>query len=599
MHMRASRSPWVFALVLLTALVASVSPLAADSDPSKTKSPRPKLVVLLVFDQFRGDYLSRWHDLFGRGGFRRLMENGAWYQNCHYPYAITVTGAGHASLSTGQTPSEHGIVSNSWYDREKQGFVYCVQEGIQGKGPIDLTKITPKYLETKTIGDVLHAARPASKVVALSLKDRAAVLLAGKEKSHFCSWHIADAPVAAQKEWLGKFFLEDRQHTSPDWLRAIDAGSHWKNDDHWKPCYGEQQLLYERRCTVIKDVDEPRFDHFIRPSGSPDQIATADSDTVKKYYKALQFSPFGNDLLLEAIKLTIERGHLSPTDPNLLLVSFSSNDLVGHVWGPDSPEVLDVTLRTDELISELLRYLDEKVGENQYLMCVTADHGVCPRPGVARAQGRLNPKRLKPTDLLDRAAQYLRGQYPDKAPANPIVGLENLDSRAAWDKEFESWIFLHKDWGDAMEDAGDKLAAWLRNDPDVWAAYSVRQLDAEQRQALRGRPPSDSVLRQAALSYFRKRCGDVIVIPRPYCFFNAPVISERRQKPGDLAYTTTHGTPHSYDTHVPLLVYGPGVRPGPRKDRTSPLATAAILAHALGVKMPDGAEPCPDGLFEP
>jgi predicted AlkP superfamily pyrophosphatase or phosphodiesterase len=557
------------------------------------------MVILLVFDQFRGDYLTRWQDLFGRGGFRRLTEGGAWFQNCHYPFACTFTGPGHASLSTGQPPCVHGIVSNAWFDGE-DGFVNCVQDTAQGAGPTDLNTITPNNLKAKTVGDVLHEAQPSAKVISLSLKDRSAVLLAGKDSSHYCSWHISDPPKGDQVQSLGKFFLHYHYHQSPDWLRTVDAGVYWQSDKHWTPLYDRNQLLYERRCTVIKDVDEPRFDHSIRPSGAPETIPepAAAPVALKSYYTALHYSPFGNELLLQAIKKTIENGGLNKDGTNLLLVSFSSNDLVGHVWGPDSPEVLDMTLRTDRLLAELFTFLDEKVGKDQYLVCLSADHGVCPRPGVLREQGKLS-QRFLPTDLLARASEHLNKLYAEKAPAHSILGLETAENRKMWDRYFEGWIYLSQDWKENRVEASEQLAAWLRADPDLFAAYSARQVQEELKAIKEHTGPSvDPVLRQVALGYFKDRCGDVVVVPREYCFFATPVENERRQKPGDLAMTTTHGTPHAYDTHVPLLVYGPGVQSGPRKDRTSPLSAAAIMAHALNIKMPEGTEPCPDGLFE-
>jgi hypothetical protein len=277
-------------------------------------------------------------------------------------------------------------------------------------------------------------------------------------------------------------------------------------------------------------------------------------------------------------------------------VSFSSNDLIGHVWGPDSPEVLDVTLRTDKLISKFLTLLDDRVGPGNYLVCVTADHGACPRPSVAREMGKLNPKRLKPTEFMTRSAEYLKNQYPD-GPASPIIGLED-SKKKMWDELFEGWIYLDDGWKDKKPEAAQKLANWLRGDPDVWAAYSAQELESELQKV--EAQPKDPVRRQAALSYFAKRCGDVIIIPRPFCFFAAdPVLNERRQYPKDgIAYTTTHGTPHPYDTHVPLLVFGSGVIAKPHAERVNPLATAAILAHALGVNPPEGAVPCPAGLFD-
>jgi hypothetical protein len=257
--------------------------------------------------------------------------------------------------------------------------------------------------------------------------------------------------------------------------------------------------------------------------------------------------------------------------PDLLCVSFSSNDAVGHSWGPDSQEVLDVTLRTDLLVKELLAYLDEKVGRDRYILALTADHGVCPLPEVSKKQGR-EAGRLSPSLLKRKAAEFLNEKFGD--PKNPARWLEATSG---------PWVFLNQNLieqrGLKSTDVEKTLAAWLADQEGVQTVYTRTQLTGEL-------PREDDVGRMVCRSFYPERCGDVFVVTKPYYLLYSVLTG------------TTHGTPHTYDTHVPLLVYGPAVRAGLRKEAITPQATAAILAQALGIKPPADAEaPVPSGLF--
>ncbi len=295
-------------------------------------------------------------------------------------------------------------------------------------------------------------------------------------------------------------------------------------------------------------------------------------------------SPYGNDLLLEFAKTAIEKEGIGNRDvTDLLFLSFSSNDLIGHAWGPDSPEVLDVTLRTDLIVKDLLAYLDAKVGKDRYVLLLSADHGVCPLPEVTDARKKADATlplpeahRLDLDRLKKDAESFLHDTFvkPDDAKIVCIARSQN------------NTFYLNPQW---LKDAGLKpevvqtaLADWLKQHPGVLTAYTRTFLE-------KGRiPAGDEIGWKVALSFQSARSGDVIFVLQPYWW-----VTTEKYKTG-----TGHGTPHDYDTHVPLLVYGPGIRPGVRTEAVTPLACAAILAKALHVPPPTTTQaPLPPKLF--
>jgi hypothetical protein len=301
----------------------------------------------------------------------------------------------------------------------------------------------------------------------------------------------------------------------------------------------------------------------------------------KEYYKAIYASPFGNELLLELAKRAIEGEKLGSHDvPDLLYVNFSSNDAVGHVWGPDSQEVLDMALRTDLIMKELLSYLDSKIGKGKYVLGMSADHGVCPLPEVSRSKGK-DVSRISRAQLRKQADEFLDQAFGVEQGARGSDKPEK-SSGATWfeggllaDEVFVPWINLNrqvlKQRGLKLEDVEEKLAGWLRKQPTILAAYTHTQL-------VNGLPTDDVIGQQVLRSFHPERSGDMAVVVKPYCLVYHHLTG------------TGHGTPHSYDTHVPLLIYGTGVRPGIRKKPIIPQSAPVILAQLMGIKPPAAAE---------
>jgi hypothetical protein len=564
---------FVYRLVLLATLVCLFffgrqAPSQAPA-PSPTDGLIPRLAVLVVFDQMRGDYLERWQCLFGEDGFRRLQTEGVWFQNCHFPYAFTFTGPGHASLATGCSPQRHGIVGNEWYNRSSGDDTYCVaserfwplppeqgenrQENQARKKPATHGS-SPERLLVPTLADALKEATSGkARVVALSLKDRSAVFLGGR-RPDACYWFAS---------WRGTFmtstYYGDRLRP---WLAEFNRD---RPADRW---FGQ---TWDR---LRPDLDYVRYtgpnnvagkgSGFDQGRAFPHAMTGGLKKPGKSYYEALENSPFGNDLLLSLAKRAIEAEHLGRHDvPDLLCLSFSSNDPVGHCWGPDSPEVLDITLRSDQIVKSLLDHLDTHVGRGRYVLAVTADHGVCPLPEVSRAQGK-DAQRISENELESRAGEFLQETLDPKG------------EKAQWiEARTSDWLYLNQNLlrERKLEAARvqEALAGWLKKQPGILTAYTRTQL-------MGNLPADDDLGQRVRRSFHPRRCGDVAVVVKPYYLITSQLT------------WTLHGSPHPYDTHVPLLVYGPGIRGGARPEPVTPQAVASILARSLGIKPPPAAE---------
>jgi predicted AlkP superfamily pyrophosphatase or phosphodiesterase len=544
--------------------LAAVLSLFADTGPSSARAEepaRPRLAVLVVFDQMRGDYLTRWDRLFGKGGFHRLEREGAWFDHCHYPYAYTVTAAGHASSLTGCAPMTHGIIGNEWYDRATGASVGCVlvkrYERVPGRRGARAAAlgVSPERLLAPTLGDVLkHETGGRGRVVALSLKDRSAVLPAGRHPDA-CYWFDGGTGT-----FITSTYYRDRPHPwAADFNRERVA-------DRW---FGKtwERLRPDVDYTAGSGPDDAPGEAigFLQGRVFPHPMGRGFKSPGLLYYQALTNSPFGNDLLLALAERAIDSECLGSRDvPDLLCLSFSSNDLVGHCWGPDSQEVLDVTLRSDLIVQQLLDHLDAKVGRGRYVLALTADHGVCPLPELRRAHAK-HAVRVNPRTIADQANAFLSRTFSPGAKARWI---ENADDAYPWFYLSRTLLKKHGLPSSRVEDA---LAGWLRQQPEVQAAYTRTHL---QRGPIRG----DAIGERVRQSFHAERSGDVAYVLKPY------------DLPWPQLTGTTHGSPHDYDTHVPLLVFGPGVRHGRYAEAVTPLAVAAILARGLGLPAPARAD---------
>ncbi len=535
------------ATFLATAFAATATPPVARSEAGKL----PKLGVVVVFDQMRGDYLQKWRGLFVEGGFKRLQDEGAWCANCHYPYSDTVTAAGHTSLLTGCTPHEHGIVGNDWYDRSTGRRVKAVS-GILGPDPL--------RRQRETLGDaLLRQTKGKGKVASLSIKDRAAILMAAL-RAQLVYWISGNDEFDTSPHYRSEAHAWVREYNRAGKLQGY-LGRPW---DKLRP-----QLDYQR----YSGPDNFRFEGTGFNQGRTFPHATLS-------VSAVECSPFGNSVLLDFARIAIEKEQLGRGDAtDLLCLSFSANDLIGHSYGPDSQEVLDITLRSDLVVKELLEFLDAKVGKGNYFLALSADHGICPLPEVTRQIQHKEAGRVLSTLLSSQAEVFLQKTF---GPTG---------DRAGWvEATASSWVYLNKR---ALAARGinptvmeQSLAGWLMTQPGVQTAYTRTQLATET-------PLADPVAEQVRQSFHPERSGDVTVILKPY-----HLLWSTASTVDGGSTTTTHGSPHSYDTHVPLLVYGPGIRPGMHQERVAPQSLASIVARGLGMQPPQTARfAVPEGLF--
>jgi predicted AlkP superfamily pyrophosphatase or phosphodiesterase len=514
----------------LLALILALSSLAAAP---QAPGPRPalpeiRLVLLIAVDQFRYDYLTRFRGEF-TSGFKRLLTQGAVFTDANLEHYPTVTAIGHATMLSGATPSVSGIIGNDWFDRETGTQVQSITDTtVKPIGAPDAATASPRRLLVSTVGDELKlsAAAPkgsdaAPRVIGLSLKDRSAVMPAGRG---------ADAAY-----WLdtksGAFVSSTYYMTDvPAWVKAF-------NDRHLADTHlGQEWTPLSRPAVSFKQLPKER--------GTP-------------FYEAVFGSPFGNELLLAFATdaLTHERmGQRGVTD--LMSVSFSSNDSVGHNYGPQSPQVRDITIRTDRIIGQLLDRVDKTVGLQHTLIALTADHGVAPLPEDLASRsmpgGRIANKELFGAIQKGLEAKYGPGEWlASTAGSSPYLNYVLIAEKK-----------LNAE--DVRRVAADAALAV----PHVTRVYTRDQL-------LRGDVGDDRIGRRVVRGFNVQRSGDLEIILEPFWM---------RATSG-----TTHGTPYNYDAHIPLVLMGPPIKPGVYSDPVALNDLAPTLATILNVQPPSGS----------
>jgi hypothetical protein len=393
------------------------------------------------------------------------------------------------------------------------------------------------------------------------LKDRAAVFPAGK-KADGCYWFNNGSGT-----FVTSTYYREKLHP---WVAEYNRGrpaDAWFDHD-WVRLRAD---LDYARYSGPDDVPA-EWTGYKQGRRFPHPTTGGLGKPGRQYYEAIVNSPFGNDLLLGLVKQAIVGERLGQRDlPDLLCVSFSSNDIVGHSYGPDSQEVFDITLRSDRLMKVLLDFLDDRVGRDRYVLAVTADHGVCPLPEVAQAKGK-KAGRISSRVLNARANQYLNERF------NAGRATVNFIEAAVY-----PWVYLNRPVIRRLHLDDNKveaaLAQWLAEQPGIQAAYPHARLN-------QGPIKDDAIGERVRRSYHPGRSGDVTVVLKPYYLLTT------------LLTGTNHGTPHAYDTHVPLLVHGGGINAKVRTDAVTPQAAGVILAAALGIKPPADAEaPLPEGVL--
>lgn len=509
---------------------------------------KPKLVVVVSVDQLCQDYLIRFSDNFAdKGLFRRVQTDGARYANCHHRHALTVTAPGHAVQLTGAYPNTHGIIGNEGYNRELKVKSYCVVDPSTKVVGIDSKNgMSPRALKVETTGDQMKLASRQSKVFGVAIKDRASILMAG---------HSADAAF-----WMEKNFWVTTEYYRADLPGYLQVSNQRKAIEEYRGKVWELLLPKEKYHNNGPDQNDWENPPKGFSSAFPHSLYKVGEGEAKEFGDQVLGSPFGNDATLKAARAVLLGEELGrDAIPDLLCLNLSSNDYVGHAYGPQSLEVEDITYRTDIALGDFARFLDEHVGVGQWTLLLTSDHGVAPIVQVAQKLKLPAIRNPLPVETVKTEIEkLLRETFSIPAVAPAVV--EYVEDYS---------LFLNREHP-ALQ--GDKL---------VLARRIVRDWIGKQRHVVAVKTRDDLLYGDgdelhAAMrrGYYQQLSGDVLWAFAPYCV------------PGNSKRGTAHGSPWSYDTHVPLLLLGSGVRAGQFERPVSPACIASTVARLVGVKSP-------------
>ncbi len=547
---------------LFTGLMISCAPIV-----TMASDHTPKLIVQITIDAFRGDFLSRYDHMLGDDGLRYLTTNGIHYTDAHYEHANTETIVGHASLATGTVPARHGMVGNVWYDRNQNRLVYNIEDpayhlltansDVDQANEIDPTQRaantdgrSPRAILAPTFSDELATHyNGESKIFGVSVKDRGAVSLAGHAGKAF--WFSK-----ASGEFVSSSYYFDRY---PDWVNRWNAAKPVNQfaGTSWQLAHDRSRYRYAEADDQHYETDFPGFGRtFPHPFGEADDKYTT---------TRLTLSPAGDELTLQFATALMKNEKLGTDDiPDYLAISFSSSDYVGHIFGASSLETEDNVAHLDATIAALLAMLDETVGLENTLLVLSADHGQPEVPGHLHAIGR-------------PAAQYFEKHQIDEGTVNQTLMSQFGTDESLIEAFFQPYIYLDLDVIEKhqldpaiVEQAAVKLIESLDG---VHTAFS--------RSAMTSGQMSETVLaRQVRNNFHPDRSGDIYVVFEPQVYINDF---------DGLTVASTHGSPWQYDTHVPVIFAGHGIRPQKIARRVTPYDVAPTLAAILGVTAPSAA----------
>ena len=520
--------------------------LLVSCKPAK-KIIKPKLVVGIVIDQMRYDYLTKFADRYGKKGFNRILQGGFSLENAHYNLIPTYTAVGHASIYTGTTPSEHGIISNNWYDKYLKKSVYCVNDNTYktlGNNGLNGQK-SPKRLVTSTITDQLHLAQNMhGKTIGISIKDRAAILPAGHtangaywyDGENYNTWITSTFYMNKLPQWVTDFNNNNKadNYLNSPWetLYEIDSYVNSRSDDN----IFEEKLIGQETPTLPKDLK------FLR--------------TKNNNFDLLKTVPAGNTFTVDFAEAAIIGEKLGKSEyTDFLAVSFSSTDYIGHKYGVSAIETEDTYLRLDNDLANFFEFLDRQIGKDNYTLFLTADHAAVHTPAYLQSlkipAHYLNPERLK-NFLFEMTKKHF----------NSIDVIENISNYQ---------IFLNKEKVESLgldiHVVAQKLADEVINFDQIYKAVTAKTLQTTHF--------SSGILNSLQNGYNQKFSGDVLLIPNP-----ATLIRGRKG--------TSHGSGYSYDTHVPIIFYGAGIKQGVSTKRYHITDIAPTIANLLGIEAPNG-----------
>lgn len=544
-------------ITIVTALLAASFTYAQGGGRPPAAKPtthaaaaRPKLAVLIVVDQMRGDYVDKFRGQW-TGGLKRMLEEGAWFREAAFPYAGTETCVGHATVSTGSYPTEHGMVANAWWDRDAQKMVTCTSDpnaknsayaGGTTKGGDSAWRMQmPSYAE-----ELKFQTGGATRVVTFSLKARAAITMAG-HKGDAATWFDTGTGAWVTSSLYGSMpFVDDYVKAHPV---AADFGK------TWVPTLSPSAYLYDEKAFGATELGgwANRFPHPLKGSA---EGAAADG----VFYEHWVASPYADTYLTRLAESALDSlglGKSGATD--FLGVSYSSVDYVGHTFGPRSWEIQDILVRLDHDLGELFAHLDQKVGRGNYVVALTADHGVAPIPADFQKTG-VDASVLSLPELQERIEKALE----PFAIAKPAIARMSGN-----DIYFAPGVYAQLRQNPAAIDAAIDAALAM---PGVAAIYKSEDLGG-------GRLRLSEEWTAFALNYFPGRSGDLFVLQKPYWLTESSAEGSKRST------GTGHGTPYHYDQHVPILLMGFGIQPGEYFQAVTPADIAPTFAALTGVTL--------------
>jgi predicted AlkP superfamily pyrophosphatase or phosphodiesterase len=530
----------VFILIVFTITIQ-----AQTSKPVAKPAMRPKLVIGIVVDQMRYDYIYRYWDKFGNDGFKRLVNEGFFCKNTNYNYVPTYTGPGHASIYTGTTPAVHGIIANDWYEKTTGKDMYCViDKNVKGVGTTALEGMrSPVNMLTTTITDEVRiSSNMKSKVIGIALKDRSAILPAGHaanaaywyegSNGNFISstYYMNELPA-----WVTDFNKKElaKKYMSQPWNTLLPMEQYTESlpDDN----------KYE---TIAKGETKPVFPHNL-----PEVMK------LNGGLNMIRATPFGNSLTKDFAIETMKAEQLGKsTTTDFLTISFSSPDYIGHTYGPNSVEQEDDYIRLDKDLAELLKFVDTEIGKNNVLIFLTADHAA-PEVPAYLTDLKIPSGYVKEEKMMDSLRKHLMATYGDSL----VLSYTNQQ------------VFLNHKVMDAkklmVQQVQEDVASFLQMMPAVSEVITATTMNNNQF--------TEGARYLMQKGYNAKRSGDVLVNYLPAYIDYMPT-------------GTTHGSPYSYDTHVPLLFYGWNIKPGSSTEQIYITDVAATLAMMLNVQFPNG-----------
>jgi predicted AlkP superfamily pyrophosphatase or phosphodiesterase len=515
--------------------------------PASGPSAAPAdLVLLVVIDQLRGDMPWRFRDRFGAGGFRYLMEQGTSFSNAQYQHANTLTASGHATLATGGNSPQHGLAGNDWFDAATRRAVYCMEDpghpqmgGGAGRSPRNLMSSTFG-------GELVLASGGKSRVFSVSLKDRSAIILGGR---------LGKAYWYSQTD--GAFVTSSYYHEAePEWMRRWNDAKPAERfmDTSW-------ELLQEPDRYVYADQDERSYEQPPAALGRTFPHALARADHAG-FFSNLRETPMADELTLEFVRALVaaERPGLRG-ETDVLAISFSATDYIGHSFGPNSLEAEDNLLRLDQTLAALLRLVDSEVGLERTLVVLTSDHGTAPIPEYMAERG-FEAGRHDAPRFMGQVNEGLKRRF----------GTERELALAFWNPGIYLDLAAIGELGLDVAAVERAVAEEILRIPGFALAFTRSDL-------LAGRYPSTPEATRVASAFHANRSGNVLVVPSAFWYLE-------KEPDGNAAM---HGSLYRYDTHVPLMLAGPGVGRRVVLREVAPRDLAPTLSAYLGIAPPSGS----------